>query len=239
METCNNNEFNWENFLIYLIDNSGDINVSRLDIASDDKEGILKFDTLINHSKARKYISRARSVIWIDGAEQAIYFGSKTSKVRLRIYNKARERGVEGHWIRAEFQFRDRNADSFLLNLKRERHIGKTYNGVLSNFLRFTTTSPAECNGNYDKLRITKWWQKFIHNADKIKNIYVGGMEYNYDTLEHYIMKQVAPSLRTFIMANGGNIEPLLELISKAKLSTRQRELLKSVEKERENMRYD
>lgn len=112
LEECNDCDFNWLAFLDFL-KNLKTCNISRLDVACDDKDKILNMRKLYSHTQSRKYISRARRCVWMNGDEQEIIFGSSKSNTRLRIYNKALERGVDEHWIRAEFQFRDEAADSF------------------------------------------------------------------------------------------------------------------------------
>lgn len=121
LETYNNNEFKWSEFLAFLISEPEQMNVSRLDIACDDHEGILDMKTMYGHVKSRKFISKAKRCIWTDGDEQSIVIGSPQSDTRLRIYNKGLERGVNQHWIRAEMQLRDKAADSFIMNLVQKK----------------------------------------------------------------------------------------------------------------------
>ena len=226
LETLHNNNFDWIELLEDIVNSEG-THISRLDVACDDRDEdkILNMQTLVSHCKKRKYISRARRSVWIDGAEQMIIFGSSTSNTRLRIYNKALERKVNEHWIRAEFQLRDESALSFILNLLDLRDIGSTYGGVLLNYLRFTTKPPDE-NNNNSRINTTPWWSKFVNTSQRIKNIKVGGLEYNYDSLENFIDKQCASSLKTYIAINKGDITPLLEKIEKAKLNIKQETLI-------------
>ncbi len=47
--------------------------------------------------------------ISLDGLEQAgstVYIGAPSSDFRIRIYDKALEQGVDGHWIRVELVMR-------------------------------------------------------------------------------------------------------------------------------------
>lgn len=225
LETCNGNHFNWIELFEYIVEQGEDMNVSRLDIAGDDKDGILAIKNLVVHTSARKFISKARRCIWISGDEQEILFGSSSSVTRLRIYNKALERGVDGHWIRVEFQLRDNAADSFILNLLNYRDIGRTYGGVLLNYLRYTVRAP-DGNNNYDWIPTVKWWAKFVDTAEKIKNIKVGGLEYNFFNLESFLVKQCASSLKAYIQAAGGSTEGLMKMIEEAKLNKKQKEML-------------
>lgn len=226
LETINQGAFDWIELFGYIMDKGSEMNVSRLDIAGDDKDGCLSMAKMVAHTSARKYISKARRCIWIAGDEQEILYGSKSSDTRLRIYNKALERNVEGHWIRVEFQFRDDAADSFILNFLRVKEIGLTYGGVLLNYLRYTTKNPELCNNNRDRLETAPWWDKFVKTAEKIQNIRVGGLEYNYFDLEGFLVKQCASSLKAYVKANGGSFEPLKKIIDDAKINKKQEEML-------------
>lgn len=226
LESCNGNKNDWVALFDYLKSEGDSMNVSRLDIACDEKEGILSIKKMVWHTGHNYYISRARSRRWIAGDEESIIFGAPTSDTRLRIYNKALERGVDGHWIRAEFQLRDEAADSMISNILTYRDIGHTYAGVLNNYLRFTTSNPAACGEHYDRVETAAWWLQFVGTADKIKNVRIGGLEYNLMDVESFLRTQAASSMKTYLEAMDGDMTGLLEMISKAKLNKRQQDLL-------------
>lgn len=232
LESCNENSFDWLGLFQYIVDQGDEMNVSRLDIAGDDKDGILTLEKIIRFTKARKYICKARRCVWMGGDEEEVIFGASSSSTRLRIYNKALERGVEGPWVRVEFQLRDEAADSFILNLLRLGEIGPTYGGVLLNYLRYVIRVPEDSQNHYDRIPTVFWWENFVGTAEKIKNITVGGLEYNYFNLESFIIRQCAGSLRAYVEANGGDVGPLLDVIAKAKLSKKQEELLRQMKLE-------
>lgn len=225
LESLHGNEFSWVQLFADLLSYDG-CHVSRLDIAGDDFDGILDFSRLYRFTAKRRYICRARRCVWMNGAEQEILFGASSSDTRLRIYNKALERGVEGKWVRCEFQFRNDSALSFIQNLlQKQSDIGEVYSGVLVNYLRYTVRPPDECNNN-ERIDTAPWWYKFTSGSERIKNFKVGGLEYNYSDLDSFIKKQCASSCKAFIQLNGGNIEPLLEIINKSECNARQRMLL-------------
>lgn len=226
LESFNGNSFDWLSLFRYIVDQGDDMNISRLDVAGDDQDGGLSLERITQQTKARKYICKARRCVWMAGDEEEVIFGASSSSTRLRIYNKALERGVEGPWVRVEFQLRDEAADSFILNLLRRGCIGETYGGVLLNYLRYTVRCPGDSQNNYDRIPTVGWWSRFVGTAEKIKNITVGGLEYNYFNLEAFIVKQCAGSLRAFVEANGGDFGPLMDLITRAKLSKKHEELL-------------
>lgn len=227
LETVNNCSFDWLTFFRWVVDFGDAANVSRLDVAGDDKDGILDFSVLVRHTRAGKYISKARKRIWIEGDEREIMFGASSSSTRLRIYDKALERGVDYHWIRAEFQLRDEAADSFISNLLSLGDIGSTYGGVLLNYLRYTTKAPDPSKShNYDALNTTVWWEKFVATSGKIRNVTVGGLEYNLQSLEDFISKQCASSIRAYLAVFSA--DRLFSVVGSTNYSDKQTQLVSS-----------
>lgn len=233
VEEISDNTFDWFGFLqdFELNLRIGEMNVSRLDIAGDDYEDVLNYRCMAMHCRRRRYICKARWNMWTDGAEQAIYFGSPASDRRLRIYNKALEQGLEGeHWIRAEMQMRNKNALSFLLNWFREKDIGGCYAGVLRDFLRFTTTAPK--NDNYSRCKICPWWDKFIGQLEKCRQLYVEGGVYSLWHVQNFLERQAASSLKLWLEANNGDWEDIVSMVEGAKLNSRQMQLLDKIRRE-------
>lgn len=229
LESLHSNSFDWLGFLCLIADKGpcSTLHVSRLDIATDDTDGVLSFPKLYRYTKLKRYISRARRVFWTDGSEQQIFFGSPSSDTRLRIYNKALERGVpDEQWIRAEFQLRNDAAYSFIQNLKLTQHIGKCYSGVLLNYLRYTVAAP-DGNNNNGRIDTVSWWSDFLGECTRLKNIYVGGLEYNRQSLNDFIRKQCSSSLKLWLELNGGDLTELARIAYDANLNQKQLDLLR------------
>lgn len=238
VESFNDMSYNWTGLLTDIVNHKGEMNVSRLDVACDDKDGILPpVKKLARYTDQDKFVSRARHKLMITGSEEEVKFGSPKSSTRLRIYNKALERGVEGHWVRSELQMRDKSADSFILNLMSHNlDIGATYSGVLLNYLRYTT---KKNDGNHrDRLPTADWWDKFLGTSERIKNVTIGGLEYNLMGLEHYLRKQCASSIKTYIEACGGDLTRFFEMIDSAEMNDKQKSLLDKLKNEYEGDEY-
>lgn len=209
----------------------GDVNVSRLDIAGDDKSGLLQHRVMTGHCLCRKYICKAKYRIWIDGDEQQIYFGSPASDRRLRIYNKAMEQGIDDIWMRCEMQMRNKCAVSFLLNWFRDVDIGIVYSQVLRDFLRFTEDVPD--GKNYDRAVICSWWDYFLGQLGSCPQLYLAGSDYSLFTVRNFLERQCSSSLKLFLAANGGDFQDLIDIIEHAKLNSRQLALLDRIRSER------
>ena len=238
LETCWKNGYDWPGLFQLLLDHrskvldpDGDeqeyreMHVSRLDIACDDRE-ILDIKTITKYTSERRYISKARRCVWLSGDEQEVIFGSTKSSTRLRIYNKALERGVDGKWTRVEFQFRNEAAESFMANLMSYgMDFGRTFSGVLLNYLRYVTEE-VKSSINYERYKIVKWWKDFLDASEKISNVTVGGLAYNYGSLEYFIKHQVLSSVKCWLEINNGDVSKFMEMVSKAKLNKKQEELI-------------
>lgn len=228
LETVYDNKINWLDFIGLFMSREGS-HIARLDIACDDKpgegeKGILNFSKMIQHVSKRKYVSKSKNMIYIQGKEEMIVFGSTTSDRRLRIYNKALERDYNGHWIRAEFQLRNEAALSFYIRAFERADIGKAYRGMLIDYLRFTT-KPNNVN-HTERLNTSPWWREFCSEAEKIPGFYVGGLEYNMQSLNDFITKQCGSSIKTLLTISEGQLEPLFSLVENTELNRKQQFLV-------------
>ena len=128
------------------------MHVARLDVACellDDKQITVK--KLQDYVRAGRFTCLSQYYINTDGNEEAIYFGSPRSDRRLRIYNKAKEQGLDTPWVRFEFQLRNDNATSFLLNYYQQNHIGNTFYGMMHGYLNFTQPSVMDTMMNANR----------------------------------------------------------------------------------------
>jgi len=231
LETLHENKINWIDFIEHFLSCEGS-HLARLDIACDDKpkdgdRGILSFKTMCRHVAQKRYICLARTVKVTTGSEEIILFGAPKSDRKLRIYNKALEKGLDGHWIRAEFQFRNDTALSFYMRALELGSIGQAYQGMLYDYLRFT----KEQNNRVDhqnRLNVCRWWLTFCANAKKIKGFYIGGVEYNLSNCKEYLRRQVSSSAITYLAATQGNSDDLMRLFEGATLNKKQEFVVRS-----------
>lgn len=209
-------------------------NFSRLDIACD-TFGRLKMDTLMQFTAQQRYVSRFQDYEIRYGTKmREIIFGSPKSRVLLRIYDKTMERKVAlggsaqvaPDWLRLELQMRDDAADSFIAAWRRTNNISTAYYGILSNQLRFVRER--------DPITVTrsvtvKWWSTFCGHVDKIPMAYKGGLEYNLQSLQRYVIGQAGSSIRTWLELHDYDTAALIELVKERKYNERQKALLDKV----------
>jgi len=207
-------------------------NVTRLDVAHDDHEGLLNIDTVWRETMALNYVSKARKNIKTseyngDFEEKSIMFGKKSSEVYVRIYDKAAERGYDSdvHWVRTEIVLKHDRAAEFLRMYLGGMPIGKLFYGVLNNYIRFIVPDPTESNKS--RLKVRKWWLKFIGSVERISVYVKKDVEYNLHKLKRYVFHQCGNSIETLIRCIGGG-DFFTELLERdTRLTERQKVLIK------------
>lgn len=205
---------NWYRYIMLLYRHYPRCHISRLDVACDEREGILNYNKLKKDSLSRHYVSRFDVPLVSDGAEQSIIWGSPTSRIRVRIYNKALERGLSSdqHWMRCEMQLRDEAALSFIREWHLSSDLGKTYCGILVNQIRYT--SKENTGDHTTRLKTARYWSKFTQGAERLKMAYPKGLSYNLEKVEQYIFGQAGISIALWLEANGGDLDKLAEMVS-------------------------
>ncbi len=175
----------WENLLAFIHGNN--LHMTRLDVAFDDHSGLLDIERIVQDTEEQHYVSRMN---WWEVVRSckgvSCQIGSPQSKVLVRIYDKAAERGyTDGrHWVRVELQLRDSRAEEFS---KIPMDIGEAFAGVLLNYLRFVEPDPDDSNKS--RWQMTDYWAELIGDIGRIK-IYVSpGWEYNLERCRHYVFE--------------------------------------------------
>lgn len=184
---------------------------SRLDIAYDDWSGSLDIDVLAAYSLAQNVVTPFRSgevtkASLYSGRHrpQTVYFGSRTSDIRLRFYNKAAERQRDDvdHWIRAEVQLRDERAFKAIDTIVAFQDVSLVVLGILNEYLRFV--EPSE-DTNRSRWETASWWAAFLDRVDKVKLITQKSIKYNYLNVRQYVYTNCARAIRTIIQVDGGD----------------------------------
>lgn len=233
IETLNDGRWDWFSLFQALESDllSKDVHISRLDVACDDFQGLLKYHTIVRYVQKRKYICKSKKMpYWSDGSEQSIYFGSPQSDRRLRIYNKALEQGKEEgfHWMRCEFQLRNQSALSFVLNWLRIRSIGHCYSGVLMDYLRFISKPVEDCN--YCRAKVVDWWLKFTRGMSKIPQCYLPGNEYSFSSAFDFLSRQAGSTLKLLLEYSNRDVSFILDIADNSLLNQKQLNLLKRLQ---------
>lgn len=187
-----------------LLENPASCRLTRLDVAYDDVSGVLDINQICDQTREEHFTSRSKvhEVIYSNKGN-AVYFGSKSSNILIRFYDKAMERGYTKdqieHWIRCEVQMKDENAFGFVQKLD-DVKLQDLYAGVLRNYLNFKEPSD---DSNKRRWETSPWWLKFLDDAVPISVYSKPGVEYNLSACERYVYSQPVGSLQTLIKIYG------------------------------------
>ena len=202
------------------IDDPEHFHCSRLDIAFDDWSGALDLDILSDYTLDCNVVTPFRSSEVTKAGlfsglhrPQTVYYGSKTSDIRFRFYNKAAERNRDdvSHWIRCEAQLRDDRAFKAIENIVDFGDVSLVYLGILNEYLRFV--EPC-ADSNKSRWAVAAWWSKFIGRVEQIKLITQKTVQYNYLNVCNYIYQNCARAIKTIIQIDGS--DKLLQELRKA-----------------------
>lgn len=183
-------------------ENPGEMNLTRLDVAFDDHEGLLDIWELERDTRDLLFVSKFRRTMleWLWDMETeigavSIYHGRKVSEVMIRIYDKAAERGfTDGrHWVRVELQLRQERALAFV---DEPGTIGGKFAGVIRNYVRYVEKSD---DSNKWRWPMKVYWERFLGGASAIRLYDKPGVEYNLHNLEQFVYQQAGGAVATLM----------------------------------------
>lgn len=151
------------------------------------------------------------------------YFGSRSSSLMLRVYDKQLERNkslkptdedyIHSPWIRWELEFKKERADELARQLANcnEQGVGSIVVGVLYYYFRiiqFDDSNRSRCS-NAEK------WNDFVQSVEKLR-LCVPKREKTLFDKELWIEGQVSPTLCLLLLAHNGDVNYLNDLALKA-----------------------
>ena len=154
---------------LFGIIRGGEGQTTRLDIAFDDRTGVLNMQRM----KHDRDVANYRSLLSYTAEHRShkenimgmsLYFGAKGSNTNIRIYDKDAEQGGLGtHWIRVELQLRDAYADTVV---KSGLSIPCIFSSVLKKYLVFLQPNPTDSN----KCRwpVAPYWNTLLEGAQTL-----------------------------------------------------------------------
>jgi phage replication initiation protein len=166
-------DYHGESLLSFLrqINERPYISITRLDIACDDKVGMLSLEKMWQHSTDGNYRTRlqARNIQESfkgkrDGAK-SLYFGSSCSLYRIRIYDKGKQTGEGGHWVRFEIVLKDDYAKQAVNVMVASKNLGNAVSGIIDDKFAFVEL------GDNDVLqyKLADWWVEFLGEVQTVK----------------------------------------------------------------------
>lgn len=233
----------------HVLENSDDVNITRLDVAYDDFNYLLDLDAIYQDVINRNFVSKCDSgnvgfqYQCKNGGSWTITAGNRGSNIFMRIYDKSRERNAMDefpHWVRCELQIRHSHACQFIRFLLggqayspngdviiKHLRLDSLYFSVLNHFFRIID---IDANDDSNKWRkpMRDHWKKFAHSVTTQRiSLYVKpGVEYNLLRLDHSVEQQYAGMIYTYIQCH--SIDELVNVVSKKRgnLSVKHRQII-------------
>ena len=184
----------WQEFFVSMIER--DAIFSRLDCAVDDETGLLSIDEIITACQEARAISRYKTIdFWpkLNGRTGAIIgrgatFGYRKSLTYIRIYDKALEQRLTGHWIRVEVEAKKRQAQALA------KAIAQNGPNVIPAFLlhclRFVEPNQM-CRR--DRQVTAAWWTKFLGTETSFR-LETAPRNVSRDTNYDWLIRSAGPS---------------------------------------------
>ena len=193
-------------------------NITRLDLAYDDHIGILDIHQIEDDTRDRAFISKAKyaEIVWSDYQNtdiqgMTVQIGSNKSRTKIRIYDKAAERGFKGrHWVRCEIQLRKENAAVACAELWNKQHIGRVATGILRNYLSYRVPT---ADSNKSRWPTAPYWDRLILDMERIRLWISPGDEYNFSKTEMWLINQCGQAM--LVVKKLGRLSFLLDIIER------------------------
>jgi phage replication initiation protein len=222
----------WMGFFAWLL--AMQYHVSRLDVALDDHAGLLDLAVIeqalrYDHVTTRfdKAMIQEGLTIGKQADGKTIYCGSPASDVRLRFYDKAKEAGVGGLWVRCEIQARRERGQALAAAISKLGLVAVSR--VIRGYLQFTDPAAAS-DSNVSRRASVAWWADFLGRVGALR-LQVVLVSRTLASLEKWLTRQVAPSLALLLAATGGDLGRIVGLMDNGRYrwSASHRALLASV----------
>lgn len=216
--------------LIMLVALGDKSKFSRIDLAIDDKE-----DRIINFSRIHKaalnseFTSRWNKWDELNSRECAsgsylgrtMYFGSQSSEIFCRIYDKTLERQANAKedetipdcWTRMELVYKKERAKLLALYLVENNDVGRVLRESLNNYIRFVKQPLKSHDTNKSRWPSAKWWVVLLGEVGVLK-LTIKRQERTIDDMEHWLDTQIAPTIAAIMTAKDGESDWLHKIIS-------------------------
>lgn len=198
----------WDLLLAFILDKEKKCSLNRLDIAIDDRSGLLDIQQICEYTDNEWFVSPFKTCCTTrtrkaDRLCCSATFGSQKSDIFIRIYDKSAEQGLHqnDHWIRVELQLRDDRCSGFS---EIDLPIGEKVSGVLNNYLRFVT--PKGKDTNKRRWLVAQFWEDFIASTQKCTIWSKPGSEFSLDKLQNYVFYQAGGAINALIDCYGREI---------------------------------
>lgn len=215
--------------------------LTRIDLAIDDMGAryytLPSLDAKLSNkfyvSKFRKWRHLVEHENGNDITGYTIYMGSGSSSIMLRIYDKQLEQNkklkkageplLTSPWVRWELELKNERAIEVCNLFAQGKGINEITVGVLSNYLRIVT---PDCTRN-SRSSTDPVWESFIGDVLNL-SLYCPPKPKTIEDTKNWLDKQVAPSLASVVMSDGGSSDFIHHLLKtgSTRLSAHQKDMV-------------
>lgn len=200
-----------------------DVGFTRIDLALDIKDGSIEFTQLLKYLNNNHIVTRFKKYKYVvekeineDGQQvlgESVYFGSRSSNIFVRIYDKAKQMEIKGSWIRIEIVYKDDHANALALYIAQgEKNIGELFSQTLNNYIRFVEKSN---DSNKRRWKTADFWEKILEDSKRLK-LSFKGTEVDPKRTADWFKTRVAPSLAFLNLFWGGDMQKVERIITGA-----------------------
>lgn len=200
-----------------------DISFTRIDLALDIKDGSIEFKQLLEYLNNNQVVTRFKKYKYVvekqieEGGQQilgeTVYFGSRSSNIFIRIYDKAKQMKEEGSWIRIEIVYKDEHANALALYIAQgKENLGVLFSKTLNNYIRFVEKSN---DSNKRRWKTADFWARILEDSGRLK-LSFKGEEVDPRKTADWFKTKVAPSLAFLNLYWGGDMQTIENVITGA-----------------------
>ena len=192
-----------------------DCRVSRMDLAIDDLSGLLDVPTLQECAKAGEINTRMSSIKGVfdlknrEDAGSTIYFGAESSDFRIRIYDKAKQLGVAGPWVRVELVMARKVSTAFVQKFMEgwtpDQEAAQSVGGMAFSILADKLNFIERDDCNISRCSVKDWWSEFLGSVEAQQVFSRVVADHSVNELSEWIISQVAPALALTFKAFHGD----------------------------------
>ncbi|KAB0666803.1 replication initiation factor domain-containing protein [Oryzomonas japonica] len=171
----------WEYLLHDLF--AHEANFARIDIAMDNVDGRLSLPRIRQavatksvRSRFKRYRKNMEGTLSRNSQErdsETIYFGSLSSRICIRFYDKAAEQekkndlppGSLGHWVRCELVIRKERAQEAVKHILNGVDVPKLACSALNNYVSIVKVTSE----NLSQCKMRRWWAAWLSTTEKLK----------------------------------------------------------------------
>jgi phage replication initiation protein len=215
--------------LIRDVYNRDKMNLTRIDIACDDKQGALDMAVMREYYQAKGIRSSCRKRKFVsedDGNKETgctLYIGSSKSDLFFRIYDKAKEQynpkthpdEYNAHWLRLEMVLRHDNAKNAVKHIFSNMDDGKEFGECVAEMVNGHLQFIEHDDSNISRCSIAEWWAAFLETINQVKVTIADEVLHVYEKKLQWFFRSIAPSAYTLLKGMGEI--PFLQLLAVAK----------------------